>query len=258
MSNGKIIGPYNPSSIVSASGVWNLNDVHTSRKNKSWPRPPATLSYKANTVGVGTVTALTLTHPAGVVAGDLCLLVHYVYDDDDDYVISAPSGFTVLHSRAYNYTTTTWLSYVVSYRVLPDTSNVTLPQGVQLSDGATTNVDVQTYTSVYFSLDRPIESVNLLQAAYTQSTADPAARSITASTFKNVPLLVIGTQVNNSGAPVFNASTSPAFDGTITSTFSLQVATGYKIYNTNNASDHTIDMDDLSNQQLLALLLSVQ
>jgi hypothetical protein len=258
MSNGRIIGPYNPSSIVSASGIWNLNDVHTSRKNLSWPKSPSTLSYRANTTGNGTVSALTLTHPSGVVAGDLCILHHFVYDDDDDYVIVAPSGFTIAHSRFYNYTTTINLSHVVSYIVLPNTNNITLPQGVELTTGAVSNVDVQSYTAVYFSLDKPIESVKVLQHTYTQSTGDPAARSITASTFKNVPLLIIGAQVNNTGTPAFNASTTPAFDGTITSTVSLQTAVGYKIYNSNNASDHTIDMDDLSNQQLLALLFSVQ
>jgi len=259
MSNGNIIGPYNPSTITRASGIWNLNDVYASQKNKSWPKIPSTLSFRTSTTGSGTTAALTLTHPVGVVTGDLCILFHYVFDNDSDFVIAPPSGFTILHHRAYLYTGTTYLSYVISYEVLPDTTNVTLPTAIRDSDSVTEAPDNQAYVALYFNLNKSIESVNLLQTAYVESTADPAARSITASTFTNVPLLVLGSLGINTGTPAFNASTT-SFDGTVTNTAAtnIEMIAGYKIYNTNPASDHTIDMDDLSNQQLTALLLSVQ
>lgn len=259
MSNGKIIGPYNSPKITNASGIWNLNDVYSSRKTESWPKIPSTLTYRTTRVGQGTTAALALSHPAGVTAGDLCILFHYMFDNDDDHIADQPAGFTFLHGRAYEYTTTTFLSYVISYRVLPNTTQVTLPTAIQASDSATTAPDNQSYTALYFYLNKPIESVKLLQASYTQSTTDPAARSITASNFTNVPLLVLGSIGINTGTPAFNASTT-AFDATISNTLATNIETiaGYKIYNTNPASDHTIDMDDLSNQQLTALLLSVQ
>lgn len=259
MSNGNIIGPYNPSTVQGASGMWNLNDLYTSQKNKSWPKVPSTLTHRANTTGSGTTAALTLTHPVGVTAGDLCILFHYAFDDDSDFVVNRPSGFTILHSRAYRYTGTTYLSYCISYEILPDTTNVTLPRAISVSDSVTTAPDNQAFVALYFYLDKPIEKVDLLQTAYTQSTGNPAARSITASTFTNVPLLVLGSLGINTGTPNFNASTT-TFDGTVTNTgaTNIEMIAGYKIYNTNPASDHTIDMDDLSDQQLTALLLSVQ
>jgi hypothetical protein len=261
MSNGRIIGPYNSSSIIGASGIWNLNDVHTSRKNESWPKIPSTLTFRTSTTGFGTNTALTLTHPVGVIAGDLCILLHYAYAGTDIAIINRPSGFTVLHNRAFNYTGTTWLSYVMSYEVLPDTTDVTLPLGYNTSTGLAGNPGNQSYVALYFYLNKTIESVKLLQASYNPNTGDPVARSITASTFTNVPLLVLGSlALSQAGSPAFNVSTSPAFDGTITHTgaSNVEMAVGYKIYNTNPASDHTIDMDDIANQQLTSLLLSVQ
>lgn len=259
MSNGNIIGPYNPSTITTASGIWNLNDVYSSQKNKTWPKVPSTLTFRTSTTGSGTTAALTLTHPVGVVTGDLCILFHYAFDNDSDFVVNRPSGFTILHNRAYLYTTATYLSYVISYQVLPDTTNVTLPTAVQDSDSVTTSPDNQAYVALYFYLDKSIEKVDLLQTSYVESTGNPGSRSITASTFTNVPLLVLGSLGINTGTPAFNASTT-AFDGTVTNTAAtnIEMIAGYKIYNTNPASDHTIDMDDLSNQNLTALLLSVQ
>lgn len=263
MSNGKIIGAANPPTIVSAPGVWNLNDVHSSRKTGTWPRSPSTLTFRTSTTGSGTTTALTLTHPVGVTTGDLCVLFHYMWDNDDDHIINAPSGFTILHGRAYEYTTTTFLSNIISYRVLPNTTNVTLPLAIQGSDSLGTNPDNQAYVALYFYLDKTIENVNLLQASYAQSTADPAARSITATNFSNVPLLVLGSEAIITGTPAFNASTTPSFDGTVTNTgaTNIEMIVGYKIYSSNPASDHTIDMDEISvgaAKQLTALLLSVQ
>lgn len=259
MSNGNIIGPYNPATVQRASGIWNLNDVYSSQKNKSWPKIPSTLTFRTSTTGSGTTAALTLTHPVGVTAGDLCILFHYAFDNDSDFIVNRPSGFTMIHNRAFLYTTATYLSYAISYEILPDTTNVTLPTAIQDTDSVTTAPDNQAYVALYFYLNKSIEKVDLLQTSYAQSTGDPAARSITASTFTNVPLLVLGSIGINTGTPAFNANTT-SFDGTVTNTAAtnIEMITGYKIYNTNSASDHTIDMNDLSNQQLTALLLSVQ
>jgi hypothetical protein len=265
MRNGRIIGPYNPSSIVSASGIWNLNDVHTSRKNESWPKTPSTLTFRTSTTGFGAspTNSLTLTHPVGVVAGDLCIIFHYYYDTDGDLAAGTSTDFTLFHNRGYNYTGSTWLSFGMRYSVLTGTGNVTLPAAVDNGLSATSAAVNQAYIALYFYLDKTIESVKVLQTTSTQSTADPAARSITASGFTNVPLLILGSQAIITGTPAFNASTSPAFDGTVTNTAgtNIEMLVGYKIYNTNNASDHTIDMDEISTgaaKLLSSYLLSVQ
>jgi len=267
MSNGGIIGPYNSSSIVKASGIWNLNDVHTSRKNESWPKVPSTLTFRTSATRVATTGTLAIVHPAGVVAGDLCIAIHCCWDNDDDYVVQAPTGFTILHSRLYPYTGTTpnqtYLSFVISYRVLTDTTSGSFPSAVQFSNGAGTTFDNQGSILLYFYLDKPIESVKLLQTSYAAVTGDPAARSITASNFTNVPLLVLANQVIQTGTPAFNVSTNPTFTGTVINTapVNVEMIAGYTIYNTNPASDHTIDMDEISTgaaKQFSAYLLSVQ
>lgn len=264
MSNGGIIGPYNSSSMVSASGIWNLNDVHASQKNKSWPKVPSTLTFRNSVTRANTnLQNMTLVHPSGVVTGDLCVLFHYYQDSDGDYSANVAPNFTLIHSRAYNYTGTTWLSLGVSYSVLTGTGNITLPAAVENGNGIITTATNQSLTALYFYLNKSIESVKCLQTTINQTTGDPSARSITASDFTNVPLLVLGSQASTAGTPAFNASTSPAFDGTVTNTdaTSLETLVGYTIYNTNPASNHTIDMDDISvgaAKQFSAYLLSVQ
>lgn len=265
MSNGGIIGPYNSSSIVKATGIWNLNDVHTSTKNKTWPKTPSTLTFRTSTTGFGAspTNSLTLTHPVGVVAGDLCIIFHYYWDSDGDISAGTSTNFTLFHTRGYNYTGTTWLSQGMRYSVLTGTGNVTLPAAVDISLSATSAAGNQAYIALYFYLDKTIESVKILQTSFSQTTADPGSRSITASGFTNVPLLILGSQAIITGTPAFNASTTPAFDGTVTNTAAtnIEMLVGYKIYNTNNASDHTIDMDEISTgaaKLLSGYLLSVQ
>ena len=259
MSNGRIIGAANPSTISSASGIWDLNDVRLQRSVLSWPRPPGILTHRANTTGSGTTTALTLTHPAAVQTGDLCILFHYSFDNDDDITITAPSGFNVLFARSFEYTSTTFLSTVVSYRVLTATTSVTLPLAVTSTDSTATAPDNQSYTAVYFYLDRPIETVTIKQISHAQATGDPAARTLDTNTHTNTPILVLGSVNINSGTPAFNASTT-TFNATIKNTGGTNIETiiGYTIYNTVTGSSYTVDCNDISNQQLLALSIAVQ
>lgn len=264
MSNGGIIGPAIDADITSSSGVWNLNDVNSSRNVLNWPRSPRTLTYRANTTGSGTTAALTLTHPADVAIGDLCVLFHNSWDDDDDSIITAPSGFNIIYSRGYEYASITWLSTTISYRVLTSTATVTLPIAVSTADGGSgVTPDNQAYTALYFYLDRSIETIRMRQVSYTQAAAaNPAARTLNTDTHTNVPILVLGALTVNSGTPAFNASTSPTFDSTVLNTAATNIETivGYKIYNTTPGST-TIDSDQITGaggHQLIALSLSVQ
>ena len=260
MSNGGIIGPYRPAIIDSASGIWNLNDVRQQRSVLAWPRPPGTLTLRNSTTGFGTNTALTLTHPVGVVAGDLCVLIHCTFDNDEDVLVSAPSNFTIVQARRFEYTSPNWLSKVTSYRILPDTTNVTLPvTGPQTTTDATEAVDNQAYVALYFYLDRNIEKVTIKDVNSIASATDPAARTIDARTYTNTPILVLGSVCTETGTPAFNASTT-TFDGTVTNTSgtNIEMIVGYKIYNTVATTTFTIDCDDISNQILTGMALAVQ
>ena len=260
MSNGGIIGPCNPSRIESASGIWNLNDVRQQRSVLAWPRPPGTLTFRTSTTGFGTTTALTLTHPVGVVAGDLCVLIHCTFDNDEDVLVSAPSNFTILQARRFEYASPNWLSKVISYRILPNTTNVTLPvTGPQTTTEATETIDNQAYVALYFYLDRNIEKVSIRTVSAIGTTVDPPARTIDARTYTNTPILVLGSVCIDTGTPAFNASTT-TFDGTVTNTSAtnVEMIVGYKIYNTVATSTFTIDCDDISNQMLTGMALAVQ
>jgi hypothetical protein len=218
------------------------------------------LTYRTNTTGFGTTTALTLTHPVGVVAGDLCVLIHCTFDNDEDVLVSAPSGFTIVQARRLEYTSPNWLSHVVSYRILTNTNNVTLPvTGPQTTTEATEAVDNQAYVALYFYLDRNIEKVTIKQISSFAGAADPAARTINADTHLNTPILILGSVCVNTGTPAFNASTT-TFDGTVTNTSAtnVEMIVGYKIFNTVSGSTFTIDCDDISNQILMGLSLAVQ
>lgn len=260
MSNGGIIGPYNAARIDDASGIWNLNDVRQQRSVLAWPRPPGTLTFRTSTTGFGTTTALTLTHPVGVIAGDLCVLIHCTFDNDEDVLVSAPSGFTIIQARRFEYTSPNWLSQVISYEILPDTTNVTLPvTGPQTTTEATEAVDNQAYVALYFYLDRNIEKVTIKEVSSAASTTDPAARVMDVNLYTNIPILVLGSVCINTGTPAFNANTT-TFDGTVTNTSAtnVEMTVGYKIHNTVASTAFTIDCNDISNQILTGLALAVQ
>jgi hypothetical protein len=260
MSNGGIIGPYNPTAIEIASGIWNLNDVRQQRSVLGWPRPPGTLTFRTSTTGFGTNTAITLTHPVGVVAGDLCVLIHCTFDNDEDTLVDAPSDFTILQSRRFEYLSPNWMSQVNSYRILPNTNAVTLPStGVQSTTDANETVDNQAYVALYFYLDRNIEKVSIRSLFSFASTGDPSSRTMDTNLYTNTPILVLGSVFVTSGVPAFNASTT-TFDGTVTNTSAtnVEMIVGYRVYNTVATTTFVIDCDDISNQIVTSMALAVQ
>lgn len=70
----------------------------------------------------------TLTHPAGVLTGDICVLLQYGYDNDSEDFLSSntPSGFTHLVTTPNIGTIQTSMN--VSFAILPNINSVTLTQ----------------------------------------------------------------------------------------------------------------------------------
>lgn len=102
--------------------------------------PYLTLTY-INTVDISTST--TLTHPANVLVGDVCLLLQYGYDNDSEDFTSAntPSGFSSVVATPNIGTIQTSMN--ISFRVLTATTSVTVPQP---------GMDNYGYIAVYYRL----------------------------------------------------------------------------------------------------------
>lgn len=269
------IGTASPS-IQNCSGVWNLNEVYnklsgvgtTTQYASIWPQSQTrTLTYRTSTTGSGTTTALTLTHPAGVVAGDLCILFHAAYDTDSDIIITAPSNFSGIQpwlgwlvSGSTNY-----ISQFTSYRILPSTANVTLPLAYDRGFGSlSTSAPVnQAFIALYFYLDQTINHVKKIPfyEFASRSATDPASITNNAGSYAQAcPLLVLGSVISNSSTNLGLSATSPAFDGTVTNTAAtnIEMAVGYKIYNS-APSDVVIDSDSTGTYQAIqSTLLSVR
>lgn len=237
MLNGNIIGAKRHN----VRGVNELYDIHIPINYE--------LTHIANTTGFGTTIALTLSHPAGVQAGDLCVLYHQGFDDDSDYLTTAPSNFTIIDIQAINYSGTNWQSQVISYRVLQDITNVTLPTG----NGSTQALDNQAYTAIYFRVKSPA-TITFGGLQSTATTNNPVRRIVTAPT-GICSSIVFGSAAIVSGIPSFSEE-SPAFDATITNTSATNIETiiGYKIYNLGFLT-HNIDMLDLGENILTSFYI---
>lgn len=262
----------------SAPGVWALNEVY-SRKNgvtaaatvgqlpSAWPASPTrTLTYRTNTTGTGTTTAMTLTHPVGVVTGDLCVLFHAAYDADSDVVITAPTGFIGIQPfLGYNLTGTEYISHYVSYSILTSTSNVTLPTAFERSFSSLTAQAPgnQAFIAMYFYLDETINHVRKIPfTEYVKSSAtDPGSVTNNAGSYPQAcPLLALGSVISNSSTNLGLTASDPDFDLVVTNTAAtnIEMAAGYKIYNS-APSNITVDSDSTTTAQVVqSILLSVR
>lgn len=262
MSNGGQIGPYEKKDIYSASGMWTPNDIVRSKiVADSWPlASDDTLTYRTNSTG----TTTTLTHPAGVVAGDLCIIAHSAYSGSTGALLTSPSGFDTLCNRYLQISGSAYTSVMISYRVLPDTANVTLPGLFNISNNATVTATSQRYRALYFYLDRTIITVRTPKVGSVASTGDPGPITIDMTPYaQGTPLLYVAHahfQTNN--AALSFSTETPTLDLTInnTGTANVLIRTGYKIYNTpSDVTTAIVDVDDLGGGQILAAgFLAVQ
>jgi hypothetical protein len=94
----------------------------------------------------------------------------------------------------------------------------------------------------------PITSVSAEDWAVEITTGNPASQTVNASG-ETAPLIVFGMAFIADGTGAFSTQ-SPAFDATVANGDS-DLLVGYKIYESSPA-DHTIDMNDLGNINVLA------
>lgn len=262
---------------TNSPGVWNLNEVYQRtngtqistdfQKATAWPQNSnITLTYRANTTGFGTNTALTLVHPVGVTTGDLCVLVHAAYDTDSDVLINGPSGFSVVQPwLGRQITGTQYMSSCISYSVLSSTANVTLPltydrDWTSLATSAPGN---QAYVAFYFYASSSINHIRRLPSfEFTRSSAtDVSSITNRAGSYPQAcPLLALGSVISNSPTNLGLAASDPDFDLVVTNTSAtnIEMSVGYKIYNS-APSNIVVDSDSTtSNQALQSILLSIR
>ena len=211
------------------------------------------LTYVNAATGIGTTTRLTLTHPSDVQAGDMCVLFHNTWDNDSDFVDTAPTGFNMINTDPYLYTTATYMAHSVSYNVVANpASSVTLP----LCNGDTQSPDNQGYVALYFRPFKTISSVNFDSSVNLQETAaNPTLQTVRAA--GNTPPIIVFAQAKSlTTIPPFVSSTT--FDGFASfNATNIDANVGYKIYNTSPV-DHDVDMNDNGTNVLLSFYLRVE
>lgn len=262
MSNGNQIGPYVKKDIYSASGIWRPSDIARSKRaTNSWPLATNdTLTYRTTATAAGTTT---LTHPVDVVAGDLCVICHSVYSTGSDVLLTSPSGFDTLSSRYLQISGANYTSSMISYAVLADTTNVTLPIPFDIVNAGNGVAANQRYRALYFYLDRNILTLRSPKVGSVASTGDPGTITIDLTPYaQGTPLLYIAHAHFQTGTGLSFTTETPTLDATFTNTTTsnILIHTGYKIYN--NPADvgsTSIDIADLGGgQSLVAGFLAVQ
>jgi len=274
----KVIPTYSVSSLAftQAPGVWNINEVYnrlaglgastSSFAASAWPQSQnRTLTYRANTTGSGANTALTLVHPVGVTTGDLCVLFHAAYDADSDKLLTGPTNFSIIHpSTGYNYSGTLVLSLCVSYNILTSTANVTLPLLFDNDNFTGSQAPGnQAFVALYFYMNNEIHHVRRVPFFRfpTSSTTNPASITIDSGQYPQAcPLLALGSVISNTATNLGLSATSPAFDNVIinTAATNIELAVGYKIYNSAPA-DIVVDTDSTTTtQRIQTELLSIR
>ena len=274
----KVIPTYSVSTpaFTQAPGIWNMNEVHSKvsglgaatsgHEASSWPQSQTrTLTYRTNTTGSGTTTALTLTHPVGVTTGDLCVLFHAAYDADLDKLLQGPTGFSIIHpTTGYNYSGNLVLSLCVSYIVLTSTSNVTLPLVFDSNNFTGSQAPGnQAFIALYFYMDNAIHHIRRVPFFRfpNNSATNPASITIDSGQYPQAcPLLALGSVISNTATNLGLSATSPAFDNVIinTAATNIELAVGYKIYNSAPA-DIVVDTDSTTTtQRIHTELLSIR
>lgn len=213
------------------------------------------VTANSNTSSFGTVRSI-LTHPATVQAGDLCVLFHNAWDNDNDFIDTVPEGFTSINTDSYLYTTSTYMSHGISYNVISTQSQThVLPFG----NGNTVSYDYETIRTLYFRPSKTIATISPESSFnLVETTGNPAQQKVPAGG-NNAPIIAFGQAkvLSVTGDPAFNTATSNAFDeyfNTGSGANNIEANVGYKIYNT-SPIDHYVDMDDQGTNVLLSFYL---
>lgn len=186
-----------------------------------------TLAFKDS----ATSTAATVTWPS-VAAGDVAILFDFA-----DGAVSAPSAVTPSgFTNHVNLTAASTLRLMISSKVCTGSES-----------GSLTGMDSNAESKVLLIFEGGVSSINSSSWNAEMTAGNPAAQTVLA-TAGAVPLIVFGAAAAGDGGSLPPFSTdSPKFDLPQVTAGTLR--TGYKIYNSAPA-DHTIDMNDVSNNAL--------
>ena len=204
----------------------------------------------------------SVSHPASVQAGDLCVLFHSTYaqpPSSNYFLQDAPTGFTRVSYRFRDQGGNVRSTTLASYRVLPNTTAIALP-GVKPFGGGTALDTGQTiYCAFYYRPTRSITSVTVGSVNVGLNNFGSGSDYPTGSG-QAFPEVLSGTStVSPSGqtAPVIvlagnfipgagfteTLSSSPTFDGTVGPIGQelVRFIGGFKVYqNGTSPANHTI------------------
>lgn len=229
--------------IIGTSNTITINDTSLS---------PFSLSYVTQTNGYfnqpGAQT--TLTHPGTVAAGDLMVLFDGAYNGFSQYKYTAPSGFTLINFRWTAPSGNYW-GVACSYRVLPNTTAITLPLVGTYGNTPTNYPSWPMYLAYYFRPNRAITGVSVGSlgvglntfgsgSSYPSGSGQSFPLEYSGTTTvspsgETVPVIAFGHNYFNSTNPPYTITltSSPAFDLTLTRNTNENggFQSGYKLYN---------------------------
>jgi len=189
-------------------------------------------------VGSANSTAQTITWPGGLTSECVAFLLDHAVNIFGIPTEVIPTGF---EPNPISRTTLTASRYTASYKYPLTGSESGSLTG---QNGSSSNKKVLLVFKIAGGTN-----VNFGGIKVDITDSNPAAQT-TAASGSNFPSLVLGTASNSNAAVTFTTE-SPNFDN-IVSTSNTHLSTGYKIYNTSPA-DHTIDMNDVGNRNVLNL-----
>lgn len=206
--------------------------------------PAAAMASKVPLVALAQVdsatsSAETITVPAGVIAGDLLVLLDNAQGATVPTTV-IPSGFTSIG----NINDGGQARQILSYKIADGSEASALLTGM--------NSTSETKALYVFRGNTRILSASPLSVNGQATTGNPTAQTVTAGAGV-VPLVVIGGYGAN--AAVSPRTMTPAKDGEINSSTVMYLA--YKIYNISPA-DVSVDMDDEGINYLQSCYISCQ
>lgn len=173
----------------------------------------------------------TITVPAGIVTGQIGVVIHSVITANSSSDIQqAPSGWTQIYANSGTY-----IRNSAHYKVLSSSDS-----GASLSINYSSAGSSDTQGATLFIFDTgisaPTVTASTLVEQFSSNGSNVGPITVTAGSASSANCLVFGaTMAWGVTAPVFS-SASPSFDATQGG----ELETGYKIYN-NNPANHTID-----------------
>lgn len=167
VSGNNIVGTYTGSGSSTATVTATAaTTLRTATRTLNFTVTPAFnisyLNYADGSQYTNNYTSLTFTHPSGVAAGDLCLLMHNWYSNSGDNIIrTAPSGFTRIAFRWHVDNFNIKWGTCTSYRVLTNTNSIVLPRMAHPTSGIDDQEYPlrQRYLAFYFRPTRAISSI---------------------------------------------------------------------------------------------------